>query len=172
MTARFLRMSRLDRISPHVVAFLDADRLWVAVFFVGMVVSFALSYNSATTAHRTSLIAIRSAAARDASITAQANVAYTTCIGSRPLIQKFSTYVKGTNEFVEAAVMNAAASAAAIGYGDPEYATRRDNLLRLIHAEHKIQVVQSVAVPTVQQCEDKRDEILGKTRPPRTGRVH
>lgn len=74
------------------------------------------------------------------------------CMASRPVLQKFSTHVKGVNRVTKILVVNSAALLEQTPKSDPQHDVRKANLIRLIYAREDVKALPGLPVPTRAQC--------------------
>lgn len=118
---------------------------WMVIAYIGLVgvVVYGYTLNART---------LRDEAIRQAELSAAHEAAVARCLGSRPQLMRVTRFVEGENDLAETLVQNSAAALEATPGDDPQYATRKANLVRLIRARENVKAIASFPVPTVAQC--------------------
>jgi hypothetical protein len=74
------------------------------------------------------------------------------CLASRPQLQHISVHLRGVNLLARVLVQNSEAALRETSRTDPQWSVRVGNLRRLEAAERDIAAVQSLPVPSREQC--------------------
>ena len=120
--------------------------LVIAYFALGFLIVWLYLVQAATA---------REQSTRQATARATAAADYARCVASIPQLAKINSFLRGESDLADTLAQNSRAVLDATSSGDPQLATRKANLKRLIAARDKIGKVDEFPVPTVPECKDR-----------------
>lgn len=160
MTKQLTERLHLDRLPPEIRNALDSWRFWftMGAVAIGCLVIWAVINTVEITS--TQAQQARDDAVKAAQIQASAQSAYSSCVGSRPELQRLSTFVGGVNMLSSTLVHDSEATLKVTPRTDPGYVTRSQNLARIEHAARKVHAIHALPVPTLADCKAREIAIL------------
>lgn len=131
----------LDRVPDRVRNTLDNPRLWAVIGVLGLLFAIVALYRT-----------VQEESTRKATTQAGRVASYQACVLSIPGLRKVNRFLEGERDLATVLVQNSSANLASTPAADPQFSTRARNLSRLVEAQRKINTVESLPVPTIDQC--------------------
>ena len=160
MTRQLTERLHLDKLPEGFRNALDSWRFWFTMGAIAIGCLFIWGAVNTLEIANTQSKQARDEAVKAAQIQASAQAAFSSCVNSRPELQKLSTFVHGVNLLAFVLIHDSRATLQVTAKGTPEYAARVGNLARLSHAAMKVGAIKALPVPTLADCQDRKASVL------------